>query len=153
MVEVGTVTKETRMQSSIKTFEELKKFYNKLDDKYEGYIQMSDSRINNIFIQPNKLPKWKELHNDINYILEMALYEPKSKKSILIRQINDKWSVIEKYLNENDLQNSDDFFTIKYNIKARIVQIWQKEEDDFCLGLETLIPKTLFFAGFEGEKS
>ena len=136
----------------ITTDDDLKEIYNSFEKNYEGYIQMSDKIIEHIFVEPKKLPKWEDLHNGINYILEIALYEPVSKKSILIRQINDNWAKVEKVLNENDFKNSDIFHTIKGNLKAKIVQIWDEVEDEFCLGLKTLVPKTLLFAGFEGEK-
>ena len=149
--EVGAVMKGEQMESSIKTFKELKEFYQKLNGEYEGYIQMSDKIIEHIFKKPTSLPSWDSLHNNINYILEMALFEPKSNKSILVRQANDKWITVEKFLTKEEIDNTDIFYTIKEkdNLKAKVAQIWQEEEDEFCLGLQTLTPKTLLFAGFK----
>ncbi len=137
------------MTNSIKTDKQLQQFYETLQEEYEGYIQMSDSPIEHIFRSASKLPSWSDLHNGINYILEMALFEPKSKKSILVRQTNDKWVVIEKVLTEDEINTTDSFYTLKDKLKAKIAQIWQEEKDEFCLGLKTLSPKTLLFAGFE----
>ncbi len=150
---MGGEKKGAIMQSSIKTTKELEDFYNKLQGEYEGYIQMSDSPIGHIFQKASKLPTWDILHNGINYILEMALFEPSSNKSILVRQANDKWFVVEKVLTNQEINEADSFYTIKDNLKAKIAQIWQEEEDEFCLGLPTLVPKALLFAGFkQGDK-
>ena len=136
------------MQSSIKTETQLEAFYNDLKGNYEGYIQMSDSRIEHIFQDASPLPEWHSLHNGVNYILELALYEPESKNSILIRQANENWVVLEKILTDQEIKDADNFYTIKDNVKAKIAQIWEEQEDEFCLGLKTLIPQTLLFAGF-----
>jgi len=141
----------------IKNRNELKKFYNSLTDKYQGYVQMSDSRIkdNHIFKIAQILPKWEDLHNEVNYILEMALYEPNSKpsnRSILIRQQNSEWLVIDRKLTQKEIENSDSFFTlIKDTPKMKIAQIWEEEKNEFCLDMEVLEPKYLLFAGFKHE--
>ncbi|NPA60378.1 MAG: TIGR04423 family type III CRISPR-associated protein [Epsilonproteobacteria bacterium] len=137
----------------LKSREALKKFYDDLNDKYEGYVQMSDSRIEpkHLFKTTQTLPKWDELHNDINYIVEMALFNPSTKQSILIRQQNSEWLVIDKKL-EGD-EPTESFFTLTEDTpKMKIAQIWEKEENEFCLGLDVLEPKYLLFAGFEKEK-
>ena len=130
--------------------EDLKTYYEKLNTQYEGYIQMSDRRIENIFETPTILPKWNELHKGINYILEVALYEPNTKMSILIRQQNDTWLILEKKL-EGD-EPTDSFFTLKDNLKMKISQIWEEEKNEFCNNLEVLEAKYLMFAGFEKKK-
>ena len=134
----------------LKSREELEAFYNGLTDKYEGYVQMSDSRITSkyLFKIAKKLPNWEELHNEINYILEMALFDPMSKKSILIRQQNSEWLVIDKILDEDE--PTDLYFTLTEDTpKIKIAQIWEEEKNEFCLGLDVLEPKYLLFAGFE----
>jgi len=137
----------------LKSREELKEFYNGLNSEYEGYIQMSDGRIKSehLFKTAQNLPKWEELHNEVNYILEMALYEPNTKRSILIRQQNSEWLVIDKKLEGNE--PTDSFFTLTEKTpKMKIAQIWEEEKSEFCLGLDVLEPKYLLFAGFEKEK-
>jgi len=140
----------------IKNRDELKEFYEQqLTNKYEGYVQMSDGRIKSkhLFKTAQNLPKWSELHNNINYILEMALFNPTSKNSILIRQQNSEWLVIERVLEEDEINKSDSFFTLTENTpKMKIAQIWEEEPNEFCLGLKVLEPKYLLFAGFEKEK-
>ncbi len=134
----------------LKSREVLKEFYNGLNDKYEGYVQMSDSRITSkyLFKTAKNLPNWEELHNEINYILEMALFDPMSKKSILIRQQNSEWLVIDKILDEDE--PTDLYFTLTEDTpKIKIAQIWEEEKNEFCLGLDVLEPKYLLFAGFE----
>ena len=131
--------------------DELEQFYRELTDKFEGYIQMSDGRIKDIFVTPISLPKWEELHNEVNYILEMALYEPKTKKSILVRQQNGNWLVLEEALEGTEPTNS--FYTITQGTpKMKIAQIWEEEESEFCLDMKVLEPKYLLFAGFEKDK-
>jgi len=137
----------------LKTKEELEQFYRELTEKFEGYIQMSDGRIKDIFVTPISLPKWEELHNGVNYILEMALFEPNSKKSILVRQANEKWIVLKKTLTNEEIKKSDSFYTIaKKSPKMKIAQIWEEEESEFCKigekSLKVLEPKYLLFAGF-----
>jgi len=136
----------------IKNRDELKEFYNGLNDKYEGYVQMSDARIEPkyLFKTAQILPKWEELHNEVNYILEMAIFNPVSKQSILIRQQNSEWLVTKRVLEEDEINKSDSFFTLTENTpKMKIAQIWEEEKNEFCLGLDVLEPKYLLFAGFE----
>ena len=136
----------------LKTKDELEKYYNTLEDLFEGYIQMSDRRIKHIFKTPAKLPKWEEIHSGSNYILEMAFYNPKNKQSILIRQQNDHWFIIEKELKGDE--PTDSFFTLEDSLKMKIAQIWVEEKDEFCNDWSVLEPKYLMFAGFEkGEES
>jgi CRISPR type III-associated protein (TIGR04423 family) len=138
----------------LKTKDELKEWYENLTKKYEGYIQMSDSKIESkhLFKTAQTLPKWEDIHNEINYIVEMALYQPDTKNSILVRQQNNGWLVIEKELSGKE--EIDTYFTLTENTpKMKIAQIWEEEPNEFCLNLKVLEPKYLLFAGFEGGKS
>ncbi len=144
------VVGQRRDVKMLKSREALKEFYNGLNAEYEGYIQMSDNRIKSehLFKTAQNLPKWEELHNEVNYILEMALFNPLTKQSILIRQQNSEWLVIDKKLEGNE--PIDQFFTLtKDTPKMKIAQIWEEEKSEFCLGLDVLEPKYLLFAGFE----
>ena len=135
----------------LKSKKELEQFYRGLSQKFEGYIQMSDSRIEHVFVTLSSLPKWEELHNGVNYILEMAFFDPETKKSILIRQQNSHWLVLEKELKETEPMDS--FYTItKDTPKMKIAQIWEEEDNEFCLDMKVLEPKYLLFAGFEKDK-
>jgi len=137
----------------LKSREALKEFYNGLSGEYEGYVQMSDGRIElkHLFKTAQTLAKWEELHNDVNYILEMALFNPVTKQSILIRQQNSEWLVIDKKLEGNE--PIDQFFTLTEDTpKMKIAQVWEEEKNEFCLGLDVLESKYLLFAGFEKEK-
>ena len=135
----------------LKSKDELKDFYNTLNKKYEGYIQMSDNKIEHIFKKASDLPSWDDLHSEINFILELVLFEPDTNRSILIRQANDKWTVLDKILSNNE--TIDTFYTLKKDaLKMKIAQIWEAKCDEFCLDMEVLEPKYLLFAGFEKEK-
>jgi CRISPR type III-associated protein (TIGR04423 family) len=136
----------------IKSRDELKEWYKTLTEQYEGYVQMSDSRIkpNHLFKTAQTLPTWEELHNEINYIVEMALYELNSKRSILIRQQNSEWLVMDRVLDGKE--PIDSYFTLTEDTpKMKIAQIWEEESNEFCLGMRVLEPKYLLFAGFKGE--
>jgi CRISPR type III-associated protein (TIGR04423 family) len=133
----------------IKSRDELKEWYETLTKLYEGYVQMSDSKIEqkHLFKTAQILPKWEELHNKTNYIVELALYQPDSKYSILVRQQNNEWIVIEKELNGKEPKDS--YFTLTEDTpKMKIAQIWEEEPNEFCLGMKVLEPKYLLFAGF-----
>ena len=131
----------------IKNRDELEEFYNSLNEEYEGYIQMSDRRIENIFESSSKLPKWDDLHQDNNFILELALFDKNTNRSILIREANGSWSVIDRVLNDNE--PIDSFYTLRENLKMKMAQIWEEEDDEFCLGMRVLEFKYLLFAGFK----
>lgn len=132
--------------------DKLKLKYAQLKGKYEGYIQMSDARIEHVFVTPSVLPAWDTLHpENVNYILEMALYEPATKQSILIRQHNDDWLILEKTLTGTEARES--YFTVtEESPKMKIAQIWEEEENEFCLDMKVLEAKYLLFAGFEKSK-
>jgi len=143
----------------LKNRKALKEFYNKLNEQFEGYVQMSDSRIKSahLFKTAQTLLTWDKLHNATNYIIEMALYSPTTKRSILIRQQNSEWLVLDKKLSGNE--PTDSFFTVTENTpKMKIAQIWEEEPSEFCKiaqkSLDVLELKYLMFAGFEkGDKS
>ena len=118
---------EKKIKHSIKNTQDvLKDYYNGLQGEYQGYIQLSDRRIEHIFKSATKLPEWESLHDNKvvnNYILELALFEPITKKSILVRQTNEKWLVIEKILKEEELEKVDTFFTVIDGLQAKIAQV------------------------------
>ena len=157
------------MSHSIEEFrKKMASEYNTIKEsgEYVGYIQMSDKRIEHVFKNPQKLPEIDSLYvddknkkSDVNYILEMALFDPKTKKSILIRQHNADFLVLDKVLTDEQIADADSFHTVTSDtLKMKIVQIWQEEKNKFCLDMEVLEPKYLMFAGFEeaqpkGDKS
>jgi len=142
----------------LKNIDELKRFYNKLNGKYEGYIQLSDSRISHIFKTPTKLPDWDLLHNIPNvFIFEMVLFDPDRSFSIRVKQINDSW-----YAEEREVEwdaNSEDcklYYSVFDNHKyqeLKMVQVWEEIEDPISIEFKTQVPVSVMFAGFEkGEK-
>ena len=136
----------------LKDREQLREFYNGLDGEYEGYIQMSDSQIkkDNIFTTPKRLPTWDSIHSNNNFILEMVLYEPEEKLSILVRQQNDKWVVRERNIKDEYIESY--YTVIDDKLKIKVAHIYKEEVDEFCLGMEVLEPKEILFAGFEKDK-
>ncbi|WP_066350192.1 TIGR04423 family type III CRISPR-associated protein [Aliarcobacter skirrowii] len=134
----------------MKTIDELKEFYENLKDKFEGYIQMSDEKLNEIFSSKQVIPTWEDLHKNNNFILEACLFD--GDRSITIRQINDKFLVLDEKVS-NFSNTSEEFFVAKsieknINLKAKITQIWEEKEDKNCLDIKVLKPTLQFFSGF-----
>ena len=142
--------------SMTKTKKELEAYYKTLTGQYEGYIQMSDSCFKNehLLYAKASLPSWDTLHhNSINYILEMALFD--GSKSILVRQHNASFLVLEKDLN-GDEDTDSYFIATDKKKKMKIALIWEEEFSEFCKvddeELKVLEPKYLMFTGFEDSK-
>ena len=136
----------------MKTKEQLKDFYENLNSEFEGYIQMSDKKLNKIFSSKQTLPTWEDLHKNKNFILEACLFD--GDRSITIRQINDKFAVIDKKLSDFSEENKkEEEFLAKsneenVNFKAKITQIWEEKEDKNCENIKVLKPTLLLFSGF-----
>lgn len=136
----------------MKTKEQLKDFYEGLSNLFEGYIQMSDEKLDKIFSSKQTLPTWENLHENKNFILEACLFD--GDRSITIRQINDKFAIIDKKLSDfSDENKKEEIFIAKstekdVNLKAKITQIWQEKEDKNCENLQVLKPTLLLFSGF-----
>ena len=134
------------------TKEQLKEFYESLSGLFEGYIQMSDKKLDNIFSSKQLLPAWKDLHNENNFILEACLFD--GDRSITIRQLNDKFVVIDKKLSYFSEENKkEELFLAKSNeekleLSAKITQIWEEKEDENCENIKVLKPTLLLFSGF-----
>jgi CRISPR type III-associated protein (TIGR04423 family) len=137
----------------MKTLEELKEFYKSLIDKFEGYIQMSDEKLDKIYTSKETLPSWEDLHKNNNFILEACLCD--ADRSITIRQVNDKFAVIDKKLSDfKEEQKTTQIFLAKsneenVNLKAKITQIWEEKEDENCENIKVLKPTLQLFSGFE----
>ena len=137
----------------MKTNEQLKEFYNSLlSSSFEGYIQMSDEKLNKIFDTKETLPTWDSLHNNNNFILEACFFD--GDRSITIRQVNDKFAVIDKKLSDFEKENitKENFIAKsmedKVELKVTISQIWEEKEDENCENLKVLKPTIQLFSGF-----
>ncbi len=110
---------------------------------YQGYIQMSDNAIKDIW------------HNfsDINFTPKSGfVYEAhffNGKDSIAIRQINNEWIVDEV---ENVPMDNVQVFEGKHNIKVKMAQVWEETKDELCENMPVQKLKKVVFAGFEGGK-
>lgn len=131
----------------MKTLEELKKYYEQLTNDFEGYIQMSDEKLNKVFTSKQKLLSWDSLFNGKNFILEACLFD--GDRSITIRQVNNKFAVIDKRLSEYQKENitTQSFLTTGY-AKVNIAQIWEEKNDENCLDMKVLKPTIQLFVGF-----
>ena len=114
---------------------EFKKFYESLDAKFEGYIQLSDSK---------------------DFIILLSLWD--GDRSINIRQINNGFAKLDvkisdfkkdiyEITHQTFLVNAK-FKNTKIN-RIKMTQIWQENADDLCCGFAVLEPQFLLFSGFE----
>lgn len=131
-------------------FGEFEKFYTSLTERFEGYIQLSDSK-EFIVLNGEVLPQWQEIHHGKNFINEICLFD--GDRSITIRQINDGFGILDKRISNykevsyiNFLANSKiQCFGIN---EIRIAQIWLAQSDKLCCNFDVLEPKFLLFSGF-----
>lgn len=134
---------------------EFKKFYESLDAKFEGYIQLSDSK-DFIILEDNFLPAWETLHNDKNFINTLSLWD--GDRSINIRQINNGFAKLDVKISDfkkdiYEITHQTFLVNVKFkNTKInriKMTQIWQENADDLCCGFAVLEPQFLLFSGFE----
>lgn len=110
---------------------------------YEGYIQMSNAPIKDIWATPSTITF---SHQD-GFIYEAHFFN--GKDSITIRQMNDAWYVDET----KDIPLTDtQIYYAKQSLKIRMAQIWEEEDDLLCENMLVLKLKKVVFAGFVGDK-
>ena len=141
---------------------------------YEGYVQFSHRRMSekkDIFLNNDEN---KKVEDEEGFILEAHFYkekekeEKKEKESIQIRQINSGWLVSKTDLTDkrderDERDERDKRYDISYeiylsdikdfNYKIKMAQIWEKEKDPLCEGMEVKKLKKVVFAGFEKGES
>lgn len=134
----------------MKTQEQLKDFYENLNGEFEGYIQMSNEKLDKIFSSKQTLPFWEDLHKNKNFIFEACFFD--RDRSITIRQINNAFVVIDEKLSNYENKTEEIFiaksFENNMKLKAKITQIWEEKEDENCENLQVLKPTLLLFSGF-----
>jgi CRISPR type III-associated protein (TIGR04423 family) len=134
----------------MKTFNELKSFYENLNGEFEGYIQMSDGKLDKIFSSKQTLPSWEDLHKNKNFIFEACFFD--GDRSLTIRQINNAFVVIDEKLSNYENKTEEIFIakSLENNmkLKAKITQIWEEKEDKNCENLQVLKATLLLFSGF-----
>lgn len=106
---------------------------------YQGYIQMSDKPISNI---------WKNF-SDISFSHASGfVYEAhffNGADSVSIKQINSSWLVDET--KNVPLTDTQTYFA-KDGLKVQMAQIWEEVEDELCEGMKVLKLEKVVFAGF-----
>jgi CRISPR type III-associated protein (TIGR04423 family) len=134
----------------MKTFNELKSFYENLNGEFEGYIQMSDGKLDKIFSSKQTLPSWEDLHKNKNFIFEACFFD--GDRSLTIRQMNNAFVVIDEKLSNYENKTEEIFIakSLENNmkLKAKITQIWEEKEDKNCENLQVLKATLLLFSGF-----
>lgn len=110
---------------------------------YEGYIQMSDAPIKDIWTTPSTIT----FSPQNGFIYEAHFFN--GKDSIAIRQMNDVWFVDEtKDVSLIDTQ----MYYAKQSLKIKMAQVWEEENDLLCENMPVLKLKKVVFAGFAGDK-
>jgi CRISPR type III-associated protein (TIGR04423 family) len=134
------------------TKQEVIEYINNLEN-YQGYVQFSHREIEkskDIFLDSN--PK---IEDEEGFVYEAHFYNEKEKKSISIKQINDKWFVSETDISNIDERDIQEYLTDieKFNYKVKMAQIWKEENDPLCEDMKVKKLKKVVFAGFKGEKN
>lgn len=115
----------------------------------QGYIQMSDKPISDIWQNSSDITNFKP---QSGFVYEAHFWNDAEKKSISIKQINSDWLVNE--VEDVPLTDTQTYRAIN-NLKVRMAQIWKSENDPLCdngidkKGLPALKLKKVVFAGFE----
>lgn len=109
---------------------------------YQGYIQMSDRPISDIWTSYSDI----YFTPQCGFVFEAYFFN--GKDSIAIKQINDSWLVGEvKNIPLTDIQT---YHAIN-KLKVKMAQIWEAENDPFCEDMLVLKLKKVVFAGFKGD--
>lgn len=106
---------------------------------YQGYIQMSDKPISNI---------WKNFSEISFSPLRGFVYEAhffNGTDSVSIKQINSSWLVDET---KNVPRTDTQIYFAKDGLKVQMAQIWEAEKDPLCEDMKVLKLKKVVFAGF-----
>jgi len=133
----------------LQTNEEVLKYINEELNGYEGYLQFSHRPIDkdkDIFYD-GKVP---QVENEEGFIYEAHFAN--DEQSISIRQINDAWVIAVTDLKEIDIADEDmqSYVSDIENFRRiKMAQIWVKEADELCEGMQVKKLKKVVFAGFE----
>lgn len=119
---------------------------------YDGYIWMSDEQKPKVL---NKEPIPEGLINKKNpFIIEAELFDEDNGVSYSVRNIDGKPAVSKyemAYEKMVGTLSKMEFVTHRIKNHSRLIfhQLWKKESDELCEGMETLVPAERFFIGFE----
>jgi len=127
----------------IESNEKVIEYLNSLEG-FEGFVRYSHRPIKSGDIFKNKI----NIKREEGFIVEAFFCN--GKKSIEIKQVNDKWLLAEFDLPKK-IDNKDvDVFESKVAGKVKMLQLWKKEELDGFLVKKL---KNIVFFGFEGDKN
>jgi CRISPR type III-associated protein (TIGR04423 family) len=125
--------------------EDIVKTINEKYRDYEGYVQFSHRPIDkekDIFHNGKKVA----IEDESGFVYEAHFFN--GTDSIAIKQINDRWYVDET--KNTPLTDTQSYFTKDKNLKVKMAQIWEPENDPLCENMPVLKLKKVVFAGFEG---
>ncbi len=110
---------------------------------YQGYVQMSDKPISDI---------WKTYSNIHINQEEGFVYEAhfcNATESVAIRQTNENWYVSITPLSEIKNKETDiQTYHAINELKVKMAQVWHVENDPLCENMPVLKLKKVVFAGF-----
>lgn len=120
--------------------------------RYEGYLWYSDSQ------EPQVLTGDQDFELDVEdagnpFIVEGQLYSAETSVSLSIRYIDGAYHVASFTVKESELQQHAEDLVEYRSLRMqgrtlRFWQIWKREKDPVCLGMETQVPSALVFIGF-----
>jgi len=130
----------------IDTKKEILEYINNLQG-YVGYVQFSHREIEakDIFADTN--PK---VEDEAGFVYEAHFCN--AKQSISIKQINDGWLISKTDISKIDDKDTQTYFAVN-NLKVKMAQIWQEQEDELCENMEVKKLTKVVFAGFEKGES
>lgn len=122
-----------------------------------GYAMMADAPLEHLWDVPAQVPDWETLHAGHGFIWEANLCEP-GKRSIAIRQLDDKWQVT--IVDEKtSMEANPECIEHRHLVKCRgreftmiLKEAWLPQPDAACENMEVLRAAWVAFAGFEPEQ-
>jgi CRISPR type III-associated protein (TIGR04423 family) len=127
-------------------------FSTKTND-WQGYAWLSgNSEVEEI---NGDLTAFSNLSVNGNFIYELNIYSEKFDISVSIRQLDDKWLLMEienpsaKFAKSPELFRKLSLMSKIKEKKMKFIEAWLPERDALCGNLEVLRPTWIAFVGFE----
>jgi CRISPR type III-associated protein (TIGR04423 family) len=120
---------------------------------YQGYLWFSDSDSPIVFDGLSAMNKHQKF-SEINFlpaanpfIIEGFLYE--NKQSYSIKYVDGKYFANQFTVTDDELNDSKQYIAHRMSMvdKLKFFQRWQAVKDEYCAGMEVLVPAELIFTG------
>lgn len=108
---------------------------------YEGYVQFSDTPIEDIWTDRSDIA----IDPGKGFVYEAHFFN--GEESVAIKQVNDSWLISKTDISDIDQGDIQSYFAKSSNVK--MAQIWEEKEDELCDGMKVMMLNKVVFAGFE----